>query len=345
VEYYKYNEFEYTCEGDGQYKINAIAEQIDEGNIEMKGNTPNQNTENIREAMRIDVGWGGEIPLSIGKGAAEIFEATNAGGSPKLFIDRDIDNAATDTLDYSRFAATLPDGTQNKPMEYKPVLVRLIDRQVRDGNSTSSNIYAGTSGGGGGTGGGTSVDIDADCAPAGSLTYFNQTQGSWASYQWGPDCTMLNTGCGPTSAAMIINKVNGMNPYGVATSYYPGEDAGCDGTADTQAASAFQAAGLSASAIGTCNAEDIKSALCDGNKLVMLGAESCSTSDCSSTIKHWMLVVGTSQTDNAFIMMDPYYSSNTSQKLDNSKNGLGTPLYYTGSGYICVMIDATNIPH
>ena len=139
-EYREYKKFVYTCAGASDYKLNLVSKQKDEGNIDMKGNTPNKNTENIREALRIDVGVGGEVPLSVGKGTIEIFEVTGAGG-PVMYVNKDIDSAATDTLDYLRFSMNIPDGTGKVELPYNEVVVKLIDRDARQAGD--SNIFAG----------------------------------------------------------------------------------------------------------------------------------------------------------------------------------------------------------
>ena len=137
-----------ACAGDGKYQIKSVAKQIDEGNIEMKGTTPRQNIEDIRNVFKVPTGGMGDTPLSIGKAVIEVFEATGTGKPLKMFMDVDSTNAATDVMDNLRFSMSVPDGTQNQEKPYLGAVVRLIDRATRQQGEDS--IFAGGGSGGGG---------------------------------------------------------------------------------------------------------------------------------------------------------------------------------------------------
>jgi|GEM_PF-1576645 len=149
MEYRRYNEFEYSCTGKEDYPLKVVSEQIEDGNTQLKTKPSSQGTL-IRDSFSL--GTSSETPILIGKSTMELIEVTGAKDSPIMRVKREIDSIATDTLDYLRFSATLPDGTENKAKEYNTAVVRLIDRTARSEGETDSYIYAGGGGSGGGTG-------------------------------------------------------------------------------------------------------------------------------------------------------------------------------------------------
>lgn len=144
IEYREYKNFEFGCVGKEEYPLKVTSEQIEDGNTQLKGRPATQGTL-IRDSFSL--GGDSESPLLIGKSTMELFEVTGAGG-PVLHIKREIDSIATDTLDYLRFSATLPDGTENNTKPYNTTLVRLIDRDARPADE--GYIYAGVGSGSGG---------------------------------------------------------------------------------------------------------------------------------------------------------------------------------------------------
>lgn len=144
IEYRKYKKFEFGCVGKENYPLKVTSEQIEDGNTQLKGRPATQGTL-IRDSFSL--GGDSESPLLIGKSTMELFEVTGAGG-PVLHIKREIDSIATDTLDYLRFSATLPDGTETNTKPYNTTLVKLIDRDARPADE--GYIYAGVGSGSGG---------------------------------------------------------------------------------------------------------------------------------------------------------------------------------------------------
>lgn len=153
--------------------------------------------------------------------------------------------------------------------------------------------------------------IEGECSLADHVTAIKQNSGPWADKELPGGCTFTQSGCGPTSVAKILTRINGtLSPdYLVYEENSTYASMGCDGSSMSQAKQSLErhlGAGRVTydSVTRGCSKRDIGEWIKHG-KIVMVLADFYSNSEASKASGHYTLAVAIS--GGEIITSDPFY--------------------------------------
>lgn len=155
--------------------------------------------------------------------------------------------------------------------------------------------------------------IDGECSLANHVTRIKQNESVWANKELPKGCTFTQSGCGPTSVAKILTRINGsLTPDRLvheAGSAYA--SMGCEGSSMTQALLTLEkylgAEKVTYDAVTrSCDKRDIGEWIKEG-KIVMVLADFYSNAEATKVSGHYTLAVTIS--DGEIVTSDPYYDN------------------------------------